>query len=388
MKLKHVAHFVAGGTPDTNNEQFWSKQGIPWVSIGDMSAVEVVTSTAKSLTKAGVRDRRLTLGEPGTVLFAMYASVGAVATLGIAATWNQALLGIVPKPQRADPRFVAYWLKHYAPEAAAEARSATQANLNAEQVANFPFTEMGLFEQRRIADFLDERVSRIDRIITARREQMTVAMRSLEAAVFAECAGKPKVPLRRVTSGIQTGGTPSSEADLEDGTPWYSPASFNGDLQLGAPVRRIQAGFGTPFHSGSVLLVAIGATAGKVAWLDHAASGNQQLTSIHPTSDVLDGRFLLHQLNARSDELRRSAPAATLPILNNELVKAFPVWVPSVPEQKRLIAEWDERLDRQQSLRRSLNRSIDLLTEYKSSLIAAVVTGQLDVTTAGSTIPG
>ena len=34
-----------------------------------------------------------------------------------------------------------------------------------------------------------------------------------------------------------------------------------------------------------------------------------------------------------------------------------------------------------------VSRSIDLLAEYKTSLITAAVTGELDVTTAGSGIP-
>ncbi len=38
--------------------------------------------------------------------------------------------------------------------------------------------------------------------------------------------------------------------------------------------------------------------------------------------------------------------------------------------------------------RNGLESSIDLMTEYKQSLITAAVTGDLDVTTAGSGIPG
>lgn len=173
MKLKHVVRFIGGGTPDTSTPAYWadSGTGVPWVAIGDMSSGRTVTSTAKSLSEAGVADRRLTIGDPGTILLAMYASVGAVAILGIHAVWNQALLGLIPDPTRADPRFVAYWLRYFAPNAVAEARAATQPNLNADQVANFPFTQAGVDEQRRIADLLDERVAHVDRIIAARHEQ-------------------------------------------------------------------------------------------------------------------------------------------------------------------------------------------------------------------------
>ena len=43
---------------------------------------------------------------------------------------------------------------------------------------------------------------------------------------------------------------------------------------------------------------------------------------------------------------------------------------------------------RRDARRRDLQNSIDLLTEYKSSLITAAVTGELDVSTVGSSIPG
>ncbi|MDP9820825.1 hypothetical protein J2S59_000634 [Nocardioides massiliensis] len=64
--------------------------------------------------------------------------------------------------------------------------------------------------------------------------------------------------------------------------------------------------------------------------------------------------------------------------------------VPAVDRRMRheistkLIAEWD----RHSSAVDALRHSIDLLAEYKTSLITAAVTGDLDVTTAGSGIPG
>ena len=41
-----------------------------------------------------------------------------------------------------------------------------------------------------------------------------------------------------------------------------------------------------------------------------------------------------------------------------------------------------------QSSRSTLERSLDRLIEYKQSLITAAVTGEFDVTTTGSGIPG
>ena len=102
----------------------------------------------------------------------MYASVGALGRLGTTGTWNQAILGISPREGRADDRFLGYWLAHLKPTLASLFRSNTQANLNAEQVANLPFTDTSFEDQRRIADFLDAETARVDRLIRLREEQV------------------------------------------------------------------------------------------------------------------------------------------------------------------------------------------------------------------------
>ncbi len=95
MRLKHAVRFQAGGTPDTGNPAFWSEdvEGVPWVAIGDMSSNPTVTSTTKRLTELGLADRGLLPSGPGTVLFAMYASVGAVSTLALDAVGTKRFLG-------------------------------------------------------------------------------------------------------------------------------------------------------------------------------------------------------------------------------------------------------------------------------------------------------
>jgi type I restriction enzyme, S subunit len=157
-----------------DDASMWSESdedGLPWVSIGDMSDGQPVTTTARRVTESGLESKRLPIGEPGTLLFAMYASVGAVGRLATRATWNQALLGIAPRFGLSDERFIRYWLEHLRPSLSALTRSNTQDNLNAEQVGNFPFPDMPLAEQRAIADYLDAETARIDALI-AKKQQL------------------------------------------------------------------------------------------------------------------------------------------------------------------------------------------------------------------------
>lgn len=60
----------------------------------------------------------------------------------------------------------------------------------------------------------------------------------------------------------------------------------------------------------------------------------------------------------------------------------------SKPRQVEVRLATDDDLTTMRAEQGQLQKSIDLLTEYKQSLIAAAVTGELEVTTAGSGIPG
>lgn len=93
MRVKNVASKMqSGGTPDSSNDGFYveKENGIPWVTIADMSTVSYVTDTGKYISEEAQKSKNLIIFQPGTILYAMYASVGKVAELSIPATINQA----------------------------------------------------------------------------------------------------------------------------------------------------------------------------------------------------------------------------------------------------------------------------------------------------------
>ena len=166
--VKHLGHALAasvgGRTPDTAKEEFWADDeddGVPWVAIADMSGGGAVTTTQKRVTSLGVADARLRCLPPGTVIYSMYASVGAVARLGMCAVTNQAILGLIPDATVAAP-FLYWWLDACRSSLEALVRSNTQSNLNAETVRHLPLIIPPTNEQRAITEFLDRRVHEIN----------------------------------------------------------------------------------------------------------------------------------------------------------------------------------------------------------------------------------
>ncbi|MFB9164118.1 restriction endonuclease subunit S [Arthrobacter psychrochitiniphilus] len=170
--MKWDTKMVAGGTPPTSDDSFWldgdDPQGVPFVAISDMSRRTSVREAAKSLSSAGMRSRNMPVGSPGTLLLAMYASVGELAFLDIEATWNQAILGITPCDS-VDPRFLGYVLADMKQDLLRDVRSNTQDNLNAGQIGDLWFQKPSIQIQRQIADFLDLEIASIDNLMVQQK---------------------------------------------------------------------------------------------------------------------------------------------------------------------------------------------------------------------------
>ena len=169
--LKRV---IPGGTPDSNDARFWADppEGTPWIAIGDMADRGETRSTSRSLTNQGISEKRLEVGPSGSLLFAMYASMGKVTVTAMRATWNQAILGLVPDQTLVESRFLMLWLEVLRPHLGLLARSTTQDNLNAEQVGELPVPALGIASQKEV-------VSRLDSVL----EDLESASRRLELQV-------------------------------------------------------------------------------------------------------------------------------------------------------------------------------------------------------------
>jgi type I restriction enzyme S subunit len=303
-----------------------------------------------------------------------------------------------PDKSLVDPRFVAYWAESqpFLDQIAVGAVRSTIDNFSASKYQQMSLDVPSLEEQRRIAAFLDDQVALLDRASDLRRRQSALFDEHLDAEASALLIGRMDplrdgVQVRRFLRAMQTGGTPSQAQQEfwdEDGVPWFGPGSFDNGLRLGEPTKRIASqalvsGVVPTFPPGSVLIVGIGATAGRVAYSGGLASGNQQLTALVPASGI-DGKYLAWSLWVRRRVLLATAPYTTLPILNNETLRSVRIAMHSVEEQAQIVNRLEALSDARDAASALFEESRALLAERKQALITAAVTGQFDVTTARS----
>jgi type I restriction enzyme S subunit len=384
----------SGGTPAVDDPAMWNDEGLPWASISDMSRSPTVAHTDRRVSALGVTTKALPVGEPGTLLFAMYASVGAVAVLGVKASWNQAILGIEPRQGMADSRFVRYWLEHLKPDLMAITRSNTQANLNADQVGNLAFPFTPILVQRLIADYLDRQTARIDALIAAKRrmeellEERWQGLLETTIQALLERFGdtRLKYVCREIVVGIVV--TPSA---------WYAdsgiPAIRGMNVSPGVISQEdlvYLSPEGDALHpksrlgTGDVVVVRTG-QAGAAAVVPPEFHGWNciDLVIIRPSADY-SPHFLEHVLN--SDWMQKHVAEHSVGTIQSHFNVGAASVVP-VPQAPR--AEQDAAAERLGVERMRVKRLLDavrgqilLLRERREALITAAVRGESDLSEA------
>lgn len=413
LRLKDVIEqFISGGTPESGNDAYWTddEDGVPWVAISDMTRSPIISSTEKKITEAGLVDKQLTLLPRGTLLFSIYASLGQIAFLDIPATTNQAILGLITS-DKILAKYLRYWLDLIKPLLPALSSSNTQNNLNAEKVRNIPIMVPTLFEQQAITDYLDHETARLDSLIAAKERLLELLAEKRRAVImYAVIRGlNPNVSLRdsgvewlgeipghwetvkiKYIAQVGNGSTPFRDnlTYWKNGKfPWLTSTVVNTDI-VGEPTDFVTEvalkECHLPIVQPNSVLVAItgeGKTRGKASILRYQATINQHLAFISLNIEMMIPEYLQVFLSSSYEILRMisDGSGSTKGALTCEQLNEYSVLLPPLAEQQQVVEYINERTTRIDRLYSMAEKTLNLLHERRTSLIAAAVSGQIRV---------
>ncbi len=284
-----------------------------------------------------------------------------------------------------------------------------QWDLRWEDLKRVPVYLPSTAEQREIVAFLESVNRAVNSLIRAKRQQIELLNEQKQGIIAQMLTGKSEsavsrkssgadwlgdvpshwdiVPLKHLSRWIQNGTTPptSERRYYDNGTiPWFGPSSIGDEFSAGTPVRLLaeeafRDGKARLIHGPALLVVVIGATAGKSALLPGIGSSNQQLTAYELRRDRVVPEFVAYQVRMTEKWLRSSASTATIPILDTYTVSGLPIAVPPLVEQMAIVDEVNRALKPLSATIDLMHQQVALLREYRTRLIADVVTGKLDV---------
>ena len=277
-------------------------------------------------------------------------------------------------------------------------------------------------EQTAIVRFLDWANGRLERAIRAKRKVIALlneqkqaiihraVTRGLDPAVPLKPSGIPwlgdipqhweALQVRRVVSFVTSGSRGWAEHYSDDGLIFLQSGNLGRSMSLNLSyVQHVRPPDGaegerTRIRRDDVLICVTGALTGNVVLVDQdlpaPAFVNQHVALVRPKPKMIEPRFLAYVLHSEvgRTQFKTSEYGGTKQGLGLDDVKSVFITVPLMSEQGAICSALDTELGRFKEAISRLEREIELLREYRTRLVADVVTGKLDVRKMAASLPG
>ena len=397
-RLGLVSRIFSGGTPDKGNLDYWEGGDIPWIGSGEVNQ-GIVQHPTSHITRQAVENSATKLFPKDSLIMALAGqgkTKGTVARMGIEAYGNQSL-GCI-SDYRGESRFLYWWLSSMYREIRNLSSQETRDGLNQSMLGQIPVPLFDLATQRQIANFLDRETARIDLLIEKKQqlvvllgEKKDAELSRLEQELFADARKVSRLSYH--VTKVGSGKTPSGGATVyqdsgilflrsqnikNDGVSLDDAAYISEEIDAEMANSRVQPR--------DILLNITGASLGRCAIAPSdiaSANVNQHVCIIRPMKHLLPEYLHILLLTPRMQGvIRAEAFSAGREGLNFESIRNFRIPVPDSLETQSNIASQIGNISARDGRILATNaRSIDRLKEYRSALITAAVTGQIDVST-------
>ena len=185
-RLGELCNIVSGGTPSRTKTEFWNNGTIPWVKIGDIKE-KYINETDEFITKEGLDGSSTKMLPAGTILYTIFATLGEVGILEIAACTNQAIAGIMINDiKQLNTDYLYYYLKSKKTYVNRVGRGVAQNNINMSMLKALEVPVPELSKQLEIVKVIDKAYEVIED-----RKQELKCLDNLIRARFVEMFGDP-----------------------------------------------------------------------------------------------------------------------------------------------------------------------------------------------------
>ena len=408
-KLKFtLEEIVTGGTPDTSNDVYWSDEesGINWISISDITSNgRLILKTKKFISKEGLESKKIEILPMGSLIYSIYGSIGKVSRLGIPSTIHQGILGLKTN-SKLNSIFLEYYLIYFKEYISLFSSSNTQENLNQEKVSNFQIPFPSPQEQTQIVSFLDTKTQKIDELIE-KTEQKIKLLKEKRTSLINHCVTKglnPNVEMK--DSGVEwIGEIPNHWGvkllkfvfnSIREKSETGEEELLSVLIKKGVVRRRDFLGEDSDNLTRSESLVGYihcskGNLVNNIMKMGFYCLGISDYDGIvspgYSVFEMIDNNdypkywdYLLKTEIYVSEYRKRSKgiQESRMRLYDDYFLSIHSLYPPKT-EQTKIIEHLDEQTQKIDSTVEKESQRIELLKEYRQSLISEVVTGKVDV---------
>ena len=385
---------IGSGTTPSDDPIYYGGE-IPWITTSELRET-VIDSTEKTVTEKALQDfPSLKMHPEGSVAVAMYgATIGRLGILGIAATVNQACC-VFSDPKGIDARFWFYWLQMRRAHLISLGYGGGQPNLSQGLLRSLRVPTPSSTEQEKIVAFLNRETARIDALMTKKERLVELLQEKRNAliarAISANSGGKD------VRLGYYM--------DLLPGYAFSSP-EFSHDPEDIRLLRGVNVSTGTTrwddvvywprtdidrfsayqLREGDIVFgmdrpwVGGGIRVAEISKGDLPSLLLQRVARLRAKTGLAQSYLKL--ILSSPQFLAYFEPILTgisVPHVSPGQILSFRVRLPEIHVQEVTCSHVWSQTERIDSMCEVLHASINRLSDFRSALISAAVTGKIDV---------
>ncbi|EFF25338.1 restriction endonuclease subunit S [Enterococcus faecium] len=362
-KLGEVADIIGGGTPNTNNPEYWNGD-IDWYAPAEIGKQIYVKNSQKKISQLGLQKSSAKILPIGTVLFTSRAGIGNTAILAKEGTTNQGFQSIVPHENKLDSYFIfsrTHELKRYGEVTGA---GSTFAEVSGKQMAKMPILIPYIDEQQKIGIFF----KKLDDTITLHQRTLDL-LKETKKGFLQKMFPKngAKVPEIRF---------PGFTEDWEERKLGDITKISTGKLDANAMVENGKYDFYTSgikkyridvaaFEGPSITIAGNGATVGYMHLADNKFNAYQRTYVLQEF--LVDRSFIFSEIgNKLPKKIKQEARTGNIPYIVMDMLTELKLSIPQNNSEQQKIGTFFKQLDDTITLHQ---RKLDLLKETKKGFL-------------------
>lgn len=197
-KMPDVVKWGSGGTPKATIKEYYENGTIPWLIIGDLNN-GIVTRSESKITELGLKNSSAKMIPAGTLLVAMYGSIGKLGITGMECCTNQAI-AYAKELRGVTTKYMFYYMAMMKSELISKGKGGTQKNISQTVLNSLDVIVPPMEEQERIVFRVEEMLSQIDdgvETLNKTKEQLKVYRQAVLKESFSKI--NKRVILEQIT---------------------------------------------------------------------------------------------------------------------------------------------------------------------------------------------
>ncbi|ELP5721055.1 restriction endonuclease subunit S [Enterobacter asburiae] len=411
-KVKYLAPFQVGWTPPTKNDENFIGNNL-WVTISDLRD-KFISASAKFISNKAVKEASMNITPKGSLLYSFKLSVGAVSFAGCNLYTNEAIASFLENAHL-PLSYLYYSLPIFIIENASTNIYGAKI-LNQELIKNSFLLAAECGESEKISVFLDHETAKIDNLLE-KQQQLIELLKEKRQAVISHAVTKglnPDVPMK--DSGVEwlgqipthwsiskvrycflfdKGLTITKENLQDEGIPCinYGEIHSRYGFEINPNIHKLKYVNNAHLKNDKNSLLIKGDIIFADTSEDVEGAGNfSQLTTdssifagyhtiIARPKERQNYRFLAYLFDCQElrSQIKHAVKGVKVFSITQAILRGLSIWLPPKNEQEYISKLLDNQTATIDTLIQKQLQQIELLKERRTALIAAAVTGKIDL---------